>query len=391
LIATSVLALNGASHLFTSTDPRLALAINPLNTNARVNALVAESADGVPSDLVPAAASLLRMAPGDARGYSMLGAAYAEAGRDEAADALFEQALLRSKTEIFALNSLYGRAVTNGDYATALAHADVILRRYGSQWEQMAPSLDAIAFEASGQAALVPILENDPPWRGRMLNLLLRNPGHVEFVRQLLLDRFAVGRPVPVGEVSMVINALIGYQAYGQAYRFYLRTLSEAERAVAGYIQNGSFSLPPGSKYFDWRYRRDPSADISFPSDRNGSQGEGLRVRFLESPARLGNLSQNLSLPAGRYGFAATIQARGLLAPKGLSWVISCPQSRTELARIEVPEGSYDERVVEVPVEVPSTACPLQTLTLETGIRTDSWRDRYSGTVSFSHLAMVRQ
>lgn len=383
--------LNGVGHLLAGTRPELALAVNPLSTEARLGAILSDIENGDEADLMAEARALIRIAPGDARGYSMLGAAYEAEGDPETALSLFRAAIARSQTERFALTRLFDHALAEQDYAGAIAHADLLLRRFRDSWPEIAPLFRQIAHAELGQAELVTLLETDPPWRGSMIGYLLEEPAYVGFIQQMLYASLEQGRAPRQNEVSQVINALIRHGAPGEAYRFFLLTLTEAHQAVSGYVHDSGFRLPPGSKHFEWRFRRVPSADMSFPAeDANGEVG-GLRVRFLESPARLGNVTQSLSLPPGSYHLEVEFEAERLGVPRDLYWRLACAEgARAELARIALPDGTHQRRTLSAPLSVPYEGCAVQTLVLDTGVRTDSWRDRYSGTVLFSAVRLVR-
>ena len=114
----------------------------------------------------------------------------------------------------------------------------------------------------------------------------------------------------------------------------------------------------------------------------------GLSIEFFDSPSRLGNVSQFLALPPGRYTLLTELSASGLEAPRGLYWQISCPS--VTLARLDLPDGSYENRSLEVDFSVPAD-CGTQTLTLMTDVKTDSWRDQYRGRLTISRTALRRQ
>jgi hypothetical protein len=84
------------------------------------------------------------------------------------------------------------------------------------------------------------------------------------------------------------------------------------------------------------------------------------------------------------------VTAAGLVLPRRLFWRVACSDAGEVLAEVEVPEGSYSTQVIAVELKVPAITCPVQQLTLDTAVSTDSWRDRYRGEVQFSTLRISR-
>lgn len=384
---TCCLVLNAASQLLEDASPALAATLNPLNTDARVNALVSELNTGTtPVDaLVAEAQGLVALSSADARTYSLVGAIAERRGDTADAVASYSAALGHSRTERYALTRMLSLSLAEGDAATATRYFDLLLRR----WSEFAPEIVPIAFELiaqpEGAAALRAALERDPAWRRGTLRQLIQRPDGLRFVSDLLL-----GSPVRARrwseELASTINALIRLGAPGQAYLLFQQTLTPDEAAKAGYIYDPGFTMAPGPREFEWSASNSSFVDMSFPA---ASDTGGLRIRFLQSPAKLGKPQQGLYLPAGDYVLSTTARGSGLKLPKGLYWRLRCVTPRSELARLEFDAGTYDAKTSTLAFTVPA-ACALQSLTLETGVTGDSWRDRYDGDITITDVHISR-
>ena len=228
-----------------------------------------------------------------------------------------------------------------------------------------------------------------PPWRSRAIAALAKAPGTLAFLRDLIASAPAEVRSSPgwAAERDTVVAALVNNKAYPEAYSLFLSTLTDAEASVAGYIFDSRFSLQAGGGYFGWRVQRAGATEVAL-GDQTGMGGTGLRVRFLDSPARPGIVSQNLMLPFGKYRLAVEASGSGLKAPKDLFWSLRCADGPS-LATLSVPSGISAKASLQVDFDVPES-CGPQVLSLDTLVKTESWRDRYQGEVRFHDLVITR-
>jgi tetratricopeptide (TPR) repeat protein len=383
--------LSGASQLLAEADSALALSFNPFNSDARVNVLAAGLNGAGRPDLAAAEASalqLISLAPGDARGYSLLGVLKEKRGDNAAAAELYEAALAYSRTEIHALLRLADARLRQGDMAGAVGFIDTIMRRWPNYREVLFPALTAVITTPDGREALSVLLEQLPPWRGSVLAHLAQNSGGLIFARDLLLAAPPATRASQQwsGEVNTVVTALAAAGAYGEAQMLFLSSLTAGQASLAGYVFDPAFTQPTGGGYFAWRVAENGAAQIDLPASGSG----GLTLRFHDAPVPPGLIAQTLRLPAGSYRLEAELMGAALVLPRRLFWRLACQGGGEALAEVDVPEGSYPTTVVGVELDVPAITCPVQQLTLDTAVRTDSWRDRYRGEVQFSTLRIRR-
>lgn len=385
---TCCLALNAASQLLEDADPVLAATLNPLNTDARVNALVAELNAGVvaPSQLAEEARAFVALSSADARGYSIVGAIEERLGQDATARAAYHAALDRSRTERYALTRMLSLSLADGDVPTATRYFDLLLRRWSEFASDIAPLVHEIAARPDGAQALQLALEQNPPWRAAIVRELLTSADGVRFVADLLVSTSQRG-DVWRDDLATTINRLINLAAGAEAYALFQSTLSTEESALAGYVFDTGFTRAGLRRSFDWSGVDSSSmADVRLPA---GTGSAGLRLRFLDSPAKLGRPAQVLFLPAGSYTLSSTAKATALAVPRGLFWQVRCLNPGREIGRLELLGGTYASETLTAAFIVPEN-CTLQRLTLETGVTTSSWRDRYGGEVLVTDVHISR-
>lgn len=381
--------MNEASRSLQTSDPALALTLNPVNTDASVNLIVAalNAVEAVDiAALQQQAAGLVATTPADARGYSLMGAIADRQGDADRAQALYGLALQHSKSELHALMRTAVARLQQDDLAGALEHIDLLLRRWPNYWDSASSIVVRMAEDPRWERALAAQLERYPPWRGQAIAGLAR-AGSIDFLVRLLAGMPPDQRETPAarGERNTVVTSLLNAGQPAGAHALFTATLTEAERAVAGLVFDGSFSLPPGTSPFAWRVQRQGATEVR--QGPVGSSASGLAVIFLDSPARPGIVSQRLAAPPGRYRLSLHTQAVNLRAPRDLFWSVRC-EGGPVLLRLDVPVGSTQERL-EADLEVPATGCGLQALSLDTSVRTESWRDRYQGEARFTDLALT--
>ena len=374
-------------------DPTFALTLDPFNAEASVNLVVDNlNGSGEPdlAGLRQTALSMIAASRADARGYSILGAIEERAGKPGVAGALYATALEHSKSELHALLRTAELRLEQSDTAGALQNIDLLLRRWPDYWDRVQSVLLAVAARKDTAPQLTAKLNELPPWRGRALAILAKEPAALGFLRSLIASAPPEVRSQAnwTAERDGVVAALVSNKADAEAYGLFLSTLTPEEVEAAGYVFDGKFSLPIGRSFFGWRVQRPGATDIRLgKSAEDGATG--LSVRFLDSPARPGIVTQNLMLPFGTYRLAVEAAAKSLQAPKELFWTVRCADGAM-LARMSVPTGSAARAQLQVDLEVPATGCTRQVLSLDTLVRTESWRDRYQGEVRFSDLVITR-
>ncbi len=394
LFTLALVTLTGLANFLQEADPRGAVSINPFDVDARANlveqAVFSETPIASP-DLSDIAQQAIRFAPINARSYSLLAEAERLQGRDETTEALYDAALMLSKTEGLALQRTLQSALEQGDFAAALDKLDILFRRYPSAFNTFAPAIPPLMDDPEGYRLALAVLRDDPPWRGRFLSALNRDPAAISVANRLqqALNRDGKANPAEIGGT---LSALIRNKDYGGAFRLFLLTQSVEDKRLGGYVFNGAFDAEPSGRPFDWTFRN--SAGVSM--FRETREGEGapqssLLVRFLGKPIKRVGLGQYIFLPPGEYRLRAEVQAANLSAPKGLYFNLICVDPRAGLVRLDVPEGSYRERTLEADFNLPDANCQLLWLDMQTDLIAESFRYAYSGSLSIQNISIDKR
>lgn len=388
-----VVALTGLSNFYRTTDPQRALSLNPLNIAASKDLLIAaiNAPDGAfaGQELGTVAQRAIQYTPIHAPARGLLGEILHGQGDENAANAVFEVALSLSKTESTALQRTLATAVRNGDNATAMSKLDILFRRWPSQFASFAPAIPYLLSQPDGYQVALSALREDPPWRPQFLRYLNGDPGTVDLAYRLQLDLNSNTRESRPGELGGTLSALLRNGQYDFAHRLFLLTLNEADRANNGYLFNSSFELEPSGRPFDWSLRSQPGVRVSRDT-RDTSKGEDatLTVQFLGKPVKRIGVEQFLYLPPGNYELAVDLDVSNLKTPKGLFLNIDCIDPRRTVSRLDIPSGSYRDKVLTTEFTLADSSCNMLKLGMGTDLIAESFRYRYSGTLSIRNISV---
>lgn len=318
----------------------------------------------------------------DARLFSILGEVKRLQGDDRAARAHITQSRRLSKTEIYALERSIVWALEESRIDDAVSDIDILLRRWPDRLEQIADVFPAILSSQAGFGAVVEAIHEGAPWRGALFGLLGRTPGGLATAERLIFDLGRSSSPPTAGEIAAVIGGYIREKEYQAAHRLFLFTLAEDEKRHSGYVYNASFAPVALARPFDWQVVNGSGVEIDLPGRSASSlTRQGALLRFLNAPLKDIGLQQSLLLPPGPYRLSTTVTGSALKLPKGLFWTVACADG-TEIGRLDLPEGTFDDRRLSAELTVPSQGCELQLLKLRTGLVAESWRFRYQGALS---------
>jgi tetratricopeptide (TPR) repeat protein len=385
----------GLSRFLETGTPAVSLALDPLNVNALIGEITYDLNDRSNTPdldaLLAKAEGALRFDVADARLYSLIGEIKYRQGKKEQAYEFFDQARKFSKTEIHALQRSIGHSIETGDLSKAVGEIDILLRRWPDRFPAIAEGLPTILSSPDGYQAVLAAIQAEAPWRTSLFSTLGKTPEGLESANRLLLDLAASGAPPKSNELSLVINGFINQKQYEPAYRLFLFSLSDEEQKLGGYIFNSTFEPVLSGKPFDWQIRDQSGLEVTFTTSQDAAEGEGgATVRFLNTPVKNTALQQYIELPPGSYKISLAASARNLKLPKGLFWSIRCVGSAGEIARFNIPEGTYNRQELSLEFSVGPAGCPMQLLRLETAAIAESWRFRYVGTLVMHKLSIER-
>ncbi|MER9053948.1 hypothetical protein [Mesorhizobium sp. M0174] len=385
----------GLSRFLETETPAVSLVLDPLNTDALTAEISSDLNDTNNATdlgaLLAKAKRALAFDLADARLYSLIGEIKYRQGEKDEAYQLFDQARKLSKTEIHALQRSIGRNIEAGDLPKAVGEIDILLRRWPDQFPAIAEGMPPILSNPDGYQAVLTAIRAQAPWRASLIYALIKTPEQINFANRLLLDLTGSSAPPNSSELTAAISGYIRQKQYEPAYRLFLFTLSEQERKLGGYIFNSTFEPVPSGKPFDWQVPGQSGLEVTFAASQDAVEGEGgATVRFLNTPVKNTALQQYVQLPPGSYKISLVASARNLKLPKELFWSIKCLGPAGEIARFNIPEGTYNRQKLSQDFSVVPTGCPMQLLTLQTAAIAESWRFRYVGTLIMHKMSVER-
>lgn len=389
------IGLTGLSAIYQNIQPERALSFNPFNSRASI-ALLAEGLTGSDAlSLLPAldeaAQDAIRYAPINALAYGLMGEVRLGEGERHTADALFDIALSLSRTEANALQRTLERAIKRGDYRAAIEKLNIFSRRWPAHFASLAPVIPQLLRTPDGYATALSTLSAEPPWRSRLLQFLDRDPGSIDLAYRLQLDLNGNTDDTRPREIGRTLSGLLRNKRYDQAYRLFLLTLNETDRAHYGYVFNGGFDLAPSGRPFDWNLKSRPGVKISREAmDTADGEDFQLKLQFLGKPVKRIDVSQYLYLPAGQYKLTLNVDASDLEVPKGLHLNIVCTEPKRTVSRIDVLPGSYRNETLEANFTLPDSTCKMFRLAMGTDLIAESFRYRYSGTLEIDNVSLRR-
>ena len=389
IVLLAVLA-SAASNFLTSANPDLALSFNPLNTQARVNKLSAHLARKLnPTELANLRTITTRgieLDPMDARLYSLLGVIDEQRGEIDSAQQFYLHSLKLLPTEIQALTRRFAYNVNARKYVDAISLADIILRRWNSQWNLVAPFMAGLLQDkAAYQEALIRFSKYEIG-KTRLIEALSNNENSTNTARRLIKDWHTQG----VANLRPVINKLtvklINYNQYLSAYRLFLLTLNDTEKAEAGYIFNSNFNLKPTGNLFDWQLISQAGMSTQFKKfhsdDANDEASDNVfEIRFLDAPIRFSRTLQYLMLPPSKFTLKLVYSTLNLKTVKPINLQIICRRSGPALASLSFESGNNHKMEGEIRFKVPSTGCKVLLLRFYNDKFVESWKNRYSGSL----------
>jgi hypothetical protein len=276
--------------------------------------------------------------------------------------------------------------------ALAAAHLEILARRWPQMWELAGPALPAIMADEFGFAAIVARFGRETDIRTRLLSRLIHGEGTQVLARRLIL-KWLQSRTSPTleNEINQLVAKLMSQGDPGQAYALFRATRNGEAKADDGFVHNAEFSREPSGTAFDWRVKSQAGLSAERVK-RGGSAGEPwmVEIRFLDSPIRLHNLMQTLALAPGNYRLTVRYETRGLRMPQPVSVALSCMGNSRPLAEAVLEGGDRDVSIAAAGFALPASGCAFQEIALRNGNATETWRNRYSGTLMLHSISVER-
>jgi hypothetical protein len=322
------------------------------------------AAGGDPAEAEALARQALRADPLESGALVTLGMAADAAGDSDEAAKLMGLGAAQSPRNAGAELWLLNQRLREGDYADALARADVILRSQPDMADQIGPTLVVLAANEAARPALVTALAADPPWREWYLGELARSAASPAATYDVLA---ALPGGPRTEELQPYLNQLVRAGDYSLALLAWMHFLPPAQSTNLAYAFNGDFELPLSGLPFDWTFARIAGASQDVVDTGEADAGRALRVVFAGRRLRFGNVSKLLVLPPGQYELASLVRTDALNTAHGLDWRVVCAEGAKQPLGTTPPVSDTGGRwqPLGVTFTVPPTGCRAQWLRLE--------------------------
>lgn len=328
--------------------------------------------------------------PLNARAASILGQLADLQGEETKAEQFFRLAAQRSIRERVASYWLMQKGLEGRDFASAVYHADTLLRTRSQATRYVLPVLMEIAEMKDGADVLQKVLLTNPPWRSSFLAAYAQTAADPRAVLELLLALRASPAPAAVADLRNYIQALMQRQQHELAYYAWLEFLAPTQLNSAGFLFNGSFEQIPSGLPFDWIIGEGTGVSIDIIQRPQHEKEKALYIEFGYGRVEFPRLQQLTLLAPGSYEFKGGHQAE-LQGKRGMVWRVAC------LERQSVPLGESPMALGPVPkwkdfafsFKVPASGCRVQQVRLELDARMAS-EQLLSGYIWYDDLRIER-
>lgn len=304
--------------------------------------------------------------PFDIRALRVFGLTEARAGREDQADDILTLAGNWSLRDDPAHAWLVERRLRRGDYASAFAHADTLVRRR----EDIRPQvfrLFTVAGTQDPQRSLpvtASLLAARPPWRGAYLGSLNQTPQELQLAASLAILLEAGRAPLGNDELQGLYWTLLSKGQF-EAINTVRERINRPPPGVA--VTNGGFADAAAPEPFQWRLFQKAGIVAEIVADDLRPGNPALRVDY--DGYATGTVAEQLtSLPPGTYRFAAESRTETGNPTARLAWTLSCATGGGAIASLTAGSPNATPNIWTTfsgRFEVPNN-CPAQWLRLET-------------------------
>lgn len=321
----------------------------------------------------------LARSPFDVRALRVVGLSEARAGRDASADDILTLAGNWSLRDDPSHAWLVEHRLKQGDYASAFAHADTLVRRRDDIRPRVF-ELFTTAATVDTQRALPEIavlLSARPPWRQAYLESLYANPRGLQVAVNLAVLLQAGRAPLTNDELRQLYFQLLD-KGQVDAVRVVRARLNRP--AATALVTNGDFGDTSAPEPFQWRLATDAGVIAEIVPDDVRPADPALRIDYDGySASRIAE--QLMFLRPGRYRLSAESRAEEGDPAARLALTVTCAPG--DLQILSTPAAAPGAQVW-TPFSATFTitsGCPAQWLRLETRAgdkreQTAAWLDK---------------
>jgi hypothetical protein len=331
--------------------------------------------------------SALRESPLNARGLRILGQLANKVHDETRAMQFMQMSAQYSMNEFVAQAWLADKNFEKKDYASALHHADILLRKWNQFLNYVLPMLAQIAEDKDGSEDLRKLLAENPPWRAAFFGKLPQGISDARTPLNLLVALKDTPNPPNIDDLRSYLDFLVQRKFYSLAYYAWLQLLPAEQLNNLGLLFNGRFETPPSGIPFDWVITPGTGVTIDRVSVPDFDDGRVLEVAFQQGRVDLGSVAQLVALPAGKYQFQSKFTGE-VVGQRGLKWRVTCAGGANIGESSMIAGRTPTWKTIEIQFDVPGRDCPAQYLHLDLDARMSS-EQFVSGMVRFGDLRIV--
>lgn len=303
--------------------------------------------------------------PFDVRALRVFGLTEARAGRENEADEILTLAGNWSLRDDPAHAWLVERRLRRGDYVSAFAHADTLVRRRQDIQPQVFRLFNVAGREDPQRALPVisSLLARRPPWRGAYWVNISQSPEELPLAASLAMMLEAGPAPLTNDELQQLYRNLLAIGQF-QAVTTVRARIDRPPPSTT--VTNGDFADTAAPEPFQWRLYPKSGILVEIVADDHNPSNPALRVDY--DGYATGIVAEQLtSLPPGSYQFSAEMRPETVNPTVRFVWTLACA---TGGAFFSLPGGVAHAApdswtTLSGRFEVP-TNCPAQWLRLET-------------------------
>lgn len=304
------------------------------------------------SDDLPVAEDLalraIAIEPLNARAMLIVGLAAVADRNIAAADKIFAKATTISRRTPVAQAWMFDLDMTNGRYASALDHADALLRNKSAAGAKLIPVLVQISSYPQALPALAQHLAEAPPWRFDFFRRFSRD--HEEGNLPNLLEALAkAGTKPDKAEAGLLAAREVELNDAFGARDLWQRTMGRPLPPIV----DGGFDDRTAFGPFGWSFPSGGGEVVRRDTDR----GSLLRIDEQAARPRRPIVEQSLILSPGSYTLALETRGEG----ETIKIDIRCRITNASLARLS-PTSSANWHPATTRFVVPGEGCPIQRL-----------------------------
>lgn len=326
----------------------------------------------------------LGRSPFDVRALRVMGLTEARAGREDQADDILTLAGNWSLRDDPAHAWLVERRLRRGDYASAFAHADTLVRRRQDIQPQVFRMFTVAGTEDSQRSlpVIASLLAARPPWRTAYLGGLNQTAEELQLAANLAVLLEAGRAPLTNEELQNLYWTLSGKGQWG-ALNMVRARINRPPPGVR--VTNGGMADTKAPAPFQWRLFQTAGIVAEIVADDLRPSNPALRVDY--DGYATGPVAEQLtSLPPGSYRFSAQVRTETGNPTNRLAWTLYCATGGDAIATVptaapNLPPSTWNN--LSARFEVPVT-CPAQWLRLETRAADR----RYPSVVWFDQIAI---